>query len=145
MLDIEVLPPRLRDFYALWERKRAARRFPARADYLFEDLGPWLEELHLVEVLPNDFRYKVFATKSARRLGREFTGMLLSQCAVPWMVEDAAVDYRHCAVTGEPSFADRTARYVDNRLYSWKRLIVPLSSDGVAVDHLMVCMEYHLI
>ena len=145
MVDPSTLPRPLREFYELWLRKRGGRRFPARSDYLFEDLQPWLEELHLVEVLPNDFRYKVFATKSARRLGRELTGKLLSECGLSWMADDAGVDYRLCVTTGEPNFADRTARYVDGRLYSWKRLIVPLGTTDDAVDHLMISMEYHLI
>src|SRR5262249_30053820 len=89
MLDPNVLPRPLRDFYELWTRKRGDRRFPARSDYSFEDLQPWLEELHLVEVLPSDFRYKVFATKSARRLGRELTGKLLSECGMTWIADDA--------------------------------------------------------
>ncbi len=145
MFDPLPLPPRLRDFYDLWDRKRGTRKFPARADYRFEELRPWLEELHLVEVLPGDFRFKVFATKSAKRIGREYTGMLLSECEPRALIEDAARDYRRCVETGEPNYADRNNRYADGRHYSWTRVVVPLGADGQTVDHLMICMEYHLI
>jgi len=145
MFDPEALPPKLRAFYDFWDTKRAGRRFPARADLQFAELRPWLESLHVVEVLPNDFRYKIFATKSAQRLGRELTGLLLSQIEPRELTQDAAIDYRRCAETGEPNFADRTERYVDNRLFSWKRVVVPLGVNGSDVDHLMVCIEYHLL
>jgi hypothetical protein len=71
--------------------------------------------------------------------------MKMSECEPREMIQDAMVDYRRCVETREPSFADRTDRYINGRHYSWKRLIVPLGPDGETVDHLMVCMEYHLI
>lgn len=32
-----------------------------------------------------------------------------------------------------------------NRMYSWKRLILPLGRDPAAVEHLFVCLEYDFI
>src|SRR4051812_40171224 len=106
MVDPNILPPTLRAFYEFWERKRAGRHFPHRADMRFEELRPWLGEIHLVEVLPDDFRYKVFATKSAERLGQEYTGVLLSNGLPPDMARDAAVDYRRAVDEAAPHYAD---------------------------------------
>jgi hypothetical protein len=144
MLELSSLPSRLRDFHALWDGKRAGRAFPARQDFAFEELGPWLGELHLIEVLPDDFRFKVFAGKSAARLGREATGRLLSEFEPRWMAEDAAKDYRQVVAGRAPLYADRTRREMDGRVYSWRRLILPLGPDE-AIDHLFVCMDYDFI
>ncbi len=144
MLELSSLPSRLRDFHALWERKRGSRAFPARQDFPFEELVPWLGELHLIEVLPDDFRFKVFAGKSAARMGQEATGRLLSEFEPRWMAEDAARDYRQSVEGRMPIYADRSRREMDGRMYSWRRLILPLGQ-GEAVDHLFVCMEYDFI
>jgi hypothetical protein len=144
MLELSALPLPLRDFHALWDRKRGGRAFPARLDFSFEELGPWLGRLHLIEVLPDDFRFKVFAGKSAIRMGQEATGQLLSEFTPRWMAEDAAKDYRQTVDTRAPTYADRTRQERDGRMYSWRRLILPLGQ-GEAVDHLFVCMEYDFI
>lgn len=146
MFDVAVLPKRQRDFLELWNRKRGDRRFPARVDFLFEDIAPWLEHLHLVEVLPDgDFLFRVFATKSAIRLGQENTGRRMSDFSKTWIVDDALIDYRQVVATGEPIFADRSRRHEDNRMYSWKRLVLPLGRDATTVDHLFVCLHYDFI
>lgn len=146
MFDPASLPARQREFYELWHRKRGARRLPSRPEFAFHELRAWLESLHLIEVLPDgDFLFRVFATKSALRLGREFTGRKASDLPRTWIFNDALIDYRRAVATGEPIFADRSRRHADGRLYSWRRLILPLGADGVPVDHLFVCLDYDFI
>jgi len=146
MFDPSILPPSQRKFFDLWNGKRARRRFPARGDFLFEELAPWLERLHLIEVLPDgDFLFRVFATRSAIRLDQENTGRRMSEMPKTWIVTDAMTDYRHAVAAAEPVFADRSRRHEDSRLYSWKRLVLPLGRDETAIDHLFVCLEYDFI
>lgn len=146
MFDPAVLPARLREFFNLWERKREARRLPARADFSLDELAPWMERLHLIEVLPDgDFFFRVFATKSAIRLDREYTGRRMSELPQNWVAQDALIDYRRVVGSAEPIFADRTRRHEDNRMYSWKRLILPLGRAPAIVEHLFVCLEYDFI
>lgn len=143
MLDPAQLPARQRDFYELWTRIRGDRRMPSRAEFPFHELAPWLEGLHLVEVLPDgDFLFRVFATKSAMRLDAEYTGRRFSELPRSWILQDALLDYRRVAATGEPLFTDRTRRQEDGRMYSWRRLIMPVGDDGRTVDHLFVCLDY---
>jgi hypothetical protein len=144
MLELSSLPPRLREFHALWDRKRGSRALPARPDFAFEELRPWLGQLHVVEVLPTDFRFKVFAGKSAARMRQELTGKLISEITPAWMAEDATKDYREVVDKCIPLYADRTRREHEGRVYSWRRLILPLGQ-GEAVDHLFVCMDYDFI
>lgn len=144
MVEPASLPPRLRDFHALWDRKRGSRALPARPDFAFEELGPWLGQLHVVEVLSGDFRFKVFAGNSAARMRQELTGKLISEITPVWMAEDAARDYREVCATRSPLYADRTRRELEGRMYSWRRLVLPLGQGGT-VDHLFVCMDYDFI
>lgn len=146
MVDPSTLPRRQGEFYELWQNKRGGRRFPARADFALLDLAPWMEQLHLIEVLPDgDFLFRVFATKSAVRLEREYTGRRLSELEHSWAARDAAVDYRQVVASREPLFADRTRRHEDNRVYSWRRLVLPLGRAETVVDHLFVCLDFDFI
>lgn len=144
MLALSSLPPKLREFHALWDGKRGGRMFPARQDFAFAELGPWLGALHVVEVLEGDFRFKVFAGKSAARMRQELTGRLISEIAPAAMAQDAARDYREVVERRVPIYADRTRQEMEGRMYSWRRLIVPLGQ-GESVDHLFVCMDYDFI
>jgi hypothetical protein len=144
MLELSSLPPPLRAFHTLWDGKRGGRVVPARQDFAFEELAPWLGQLHLIEVLADDFRFKVFAGKSAVRLQQEVTGRLLSEFEPRWMAEDAARDYQRSVEARVPVFADRSRQERDGRLYSWRRLVLPLGPTEV-IDHLFVCMEYDFI
>ncbi len=138
------LSRRLLEFLDLWEQKRAGRLMPARQDFAFEELRPWLGELHLLEVLPDDFRFKVFATGTAERVKREFTGRLMSEAEPRELVREAMAAYRRTVEAGTPSFADRSNIEIEGRIFSWHRLILPLAADGQAADHLFVCIDYLL-
>ncbi len=79
MVEVSALPRARQELLALWHLKRGTRILPARQDVAFEELGPWLGQLHLIEVLDDDFLVKVFAGRSASRMGIELTGKRLSQ------------------------------------------------------------------
>jgi len=143
-IDRSPLSPRMAQFLDLWNSKRAGRTLPARPDFAFEELRPWLGELHLLEVLPADFRFKVFATGTAERVKREFTGRLMSEAEPKELIREAMVAYRRAVESRAPSFADRSNVQIEGRVFSWHRLILPLAADGEAVDHLFVCIEYLL-
>ena len=144
MIERAQLSRRLQQFLDLWERKRVGRLMPTRQDFAFEELRPWLGELHLLEVLPGDFRFKVFATGTAERVKREFTGRLMSEAEPKELIREAMTAYRHTVESRTPSFADRSNIEIDGRIFSWHRLVLPLSADGQAVDHLFVCIDYLL-
>lgn len=144
MIDRATLSGRMGQFLDLWETKRAGRTVPARYDFAFEELRPWLGELYLLEVLPDDFRFKVFATGTAERVKREYTGRLISEAEPRDLAREAMVAYRQAVVERAPLFSDRSNIHIDGRAFSWHRLILPLGVDGQTVDHLFVCIEYLL-
>lgn len=144
MIDPALLAQPLVAFYTLWQHKRGTRVMPSRSDFPFDEIAPWVGRLHLIEVLADDFRFKVFAGRSSTRLGEEWTGRLLSDVTPRWMAEDAAADYRRCVEACEPVYADRTRREAEGRMFSWRRLVLPLGERG-RVDHLFVCMDYDFI
>jgi hypothetical protein len=144
MIDPDKLPPRLRQFLDLWERKRGSSVLPARADFTFDDLKPWLGELHLLEVLDDDFRFKVFATGTAERVKREYTGYLMSQVTPVELAREAAAEYRRVVEARAPVFTERSQVVADGQVFSWQRLIAPAGRDRRTPDHLFVCLQFLL-
>jgi hypothetical protein len=127
--DPSRLPPSLARFLALWNGKRGARRMPARRDFSFEDLWPWLGRLNLIAVEGDDGRFVVFSETSTRLYGREMTGRRLSEFTPKVLADAALSDHRaFMAAGGIPmsTLVDITYEY---RAMRWTRLVVPLADD----------------
>jgi hypothetical protein len=131
------------DLYALWSEKRGARRMPARGEFFAATLRPWLGSIHLIEVVEDgkDFRYLVYGTDIARYYDVEMTRRLVSE----WdegMRERAFLTYRRTMADACP-YLVRQNEMAQGRLHSFHRLVLPLSSDGKRVEHIMT--HLHMI
>lgn len=73
--------PDLADLRDYWERKRAGRALPRRADIDPIELKRHLGDLFLVEPLPDssDFRYRLIGTHIAGVRGRDPTGKTVTE------------------------------------------------------------------
>jgi hypothetical protein len=135
--------PEQADLYALWNDRRGARRMPARGEFSADDLRPWLGEIHLIEVIEGgkDFRYLVFGTDIARYYDVEMTRRLVSEWPAD-MREPAFNTYRRIVRDACP-YLVRQNELAQGRLHSNHRLVLPLSSHGIAVDHILT--HLHMI
>ena len=138
------LPVELRSLVELWRTKRGCRTLPARRDFQIEELKPWLGRMHVIEVLPGDFRFAVFATTSAQRVGVELTGRLISEAPVPDMAKDAEETYRQSVKTKRPVYRRTPPTVYDDRLYGYTRVVLPLGEKDEP-DRLFVAIHYDLI
>lgn len=130
--------PRLRDLHRLWDEKRGERSMPKWSDFDPVEMAPWLGNLHLVEVEsdPGRFRYRIYGTNVARKIGCELTG-----CAVDERPDEVArilsEGYGHCVSSRAPVF-----RFHDYHLpggaYPHHRLLLPLSDANMRVAMILV-------
>jgi hypothetical protein len=125
--------------YADWDSRRRGREFPARRDFDPCDLKYILGCLNLVDALrePLRFRYRVFGTEIARRLGLEMTGRMVDDYPVP---EHRALIQRRYAETIAsrlPTVTLHDRRSLDEQMHHYESLILPLSGDGTEIDMLM--------
>jgi hypothetical protein len=129
--------------YALWNRKRGARRMPDRADFTTDDLRPWMGEMHLLEVLENgrDFRYLVYGTDIGRYHDVEMTRRLVSEW--PQDMRDAALRTYSLVAREACPYLVRQNETAQDRLHSNHRLVLPLSRSGATVDHILT--HLHMI
>jgi hypothetical protein len=134
----DIPDPRLRGLFEYWESRRGGRDMPLRRDVDVLDLGPWLGNLMLIDVEDDgcEFRYRVYGSILARYYGRDLTGKTTEEVR-PEARELVRQEYR--AVVGDrvPLLVLRD-RQIQHRTMRVAKLVLPLSSDGAALDMLLV-------
>lgn len=131
--------PLQRDLQALWASKRDGGPIPLRRAFDVIELRPWLGFLCLVDIerQARDFRYRIFGTRIANIVGRELTGLRLSQVD-GGLREGLRPGYVEVARCQAPMlFAP--ALQEAWRTVCLSELVLPLSSDGHATDMLLTC------
>jgi hypothetical protein len=111
---------------------------PLRRDIDVLELAPWLGNLMLIEVLEGgaEFRYRVYGSTLAQYYGRDLTGKTTE--GVPEEARKAVRrEYRAVLADGRPVVILRD-REVRHRTMRVAKLVLPLSSDGAALDLLLV-------
>jgi hypothetical protein len=136
------LPPSLARFLALWNEKRGQRRMPARRDFSFDDLRPWLGLLNVMAVEGDEARFLIFAETSVKHYGREMTGKLLSQFVPKALADAALADHRRFMAAGGIPMSKQVTGPFEDRVLRWTRLAVPLSDDGKTVRRYFVALNF---
>jgi len=139
--DPSRLPPSLARFLALWNEKRGQRRMPARRDFSFEDLWPWLGQLNLIAAEGDDGRYVVFSETSTRLYGREMTGKRISDFAPQVLADAALADHRAFMAAGGIPMSTLVDITYDHRAMRWTRLVLPLADDERTVKRYFVALH----
>lgn len=138
--------PELFRLAGLWHAKRRGRFMPARSDFDPLELKPWLGWMSLVRVGDceddAEFVFTIYGTNMAWTTGLELQGKttdaLPPACRLP-VVES----YRLACRLRRPLFSAMIVRNDQRRVL--ERVILPLSSDGQAVDRLLIGIGQHEI
>ena len=128
---------RLGALLALWDARRGTRPMPARADFTFEDLLPWVGHLALLDVVGTgeDFRYVVYGTRLVETFGFDLTGRS-ARDAIALIGPQPLAEYQRVAATRVPDHVSRMSPANKEHLTITK-LALPLSSDGTMVDKIV--------
>jgi hypothetical protein len=133
----------VRRLYLYWDEKRAGRRFPARRDIDPLELSFVLGWLVLLDVdyEPLRFRYRLFGSELAVRLGFDLTGSYADEHPRPELGDYVQATWTEVVTRRRPThgFFDRV---LDNQKLRFEALRLPLSSDGEQIDMLLVCIRH---
>lgn len=132
--------------YQDWNIWRRGRELPARPDFDPCDLKYVLGNLSLVDVLydPIRFRYRLYASNVAEKIGRDLTGKFLEEFP----------DKRQATVAREHYLEVLKARtpvakiyHLVTDLHEWncEILVLPLSNAGADIDMMMTCFAWEEI
>jgi len=136
--------PLVQELHRIWERKRAGRILPKRADFDPADLKRVLANLMIVEVkhAPFRLRYRLVGTTVARVSAFDFTGRYLDEILRPDLPDDWQGYYRlayerRCPVYGRIKSPTR-----DGDFFVYEFGIFPLSLDGDTVEQFISIEDY---
>jgi hypothetical protein len=142
-LPLAEAPPSLLRLAEIWHEKRGAEPLPPRDLFRFEDVVPWLGYLHLLELVEDDFHFRIFGSAVAAWLGHDYTGRRLSDVlsTVPDVGTKAAAGYRKAIAAAAPVYLHTEMARHRGADFGWSRLLLPLG-EGDRVTHLMIAIHY---
>ncbi len=141
--------PLIASIHAYWQAKRGNRRMPARRDIDMVEIDrnvlPYLA-LHDVEhpacptLPPVRFRYRLVGTELVNIIGADVTHRYLDEVATPGRLRHIEEWLAACVTTGEPMTLDMPLGFPDRDYRGARRIVLPLSEDGMRPDILLSCM-----
>lgn len=143
----DIVSDRLHRLHRLWASKRAGRRWPALADFTTDELAFADDTLSLVEVLrePTRFRMRRIGPAVEELRGPGDLGKFADEIEPPLYGTILRETYTGAVDAAEPCFhlvqflpGVRHARFP----LAYERAILPLSSDGAALDLLMIATDW---
>jgi hypothetical protein len=141
--DIELIErPELRlidDLLQYWDRKRAGRLGPRRAEIDPAEIKVHLPNIFMVEVVDNgaDFRYRLIGTRITEALGRDSTGKKMSELYddQPQARAQLYAAFRLIVDQQAPVFIRGRVFWLPDAQYRrFTSVVMPLSEDGASVS-----------
>jgi hypothetical protein len=138
------LRPEFEAIQGRWKELCRNGHLPARADFPPESLTHWMGHIQIVErVSEGDnvrHRVRLVGTRIVYYEGRDNTGLFLDD-VIPMDQRDEILEpYRRCAETRAPvhsAFYSCSNAAISSQL---ERLILPLATDGAAIDQFLVAI-----
>lgn len=129
---------------AAWDGQRTGDRLPARTDFPFETLLPWLGHVSLVDVehAPRRFRWRLIGTAIAEKMGRDSTGARFEDLYEQGILEGYIEAYSKAVDRREPVYFRGDLEFVGKEFRHFRMVQLPLATDGDVVDMLMLCLRF---
>lgn len=132
----------LRALLAFWQAKRRAKGgiLPARADLTPEEMKPFLPCVTLISVFeaPRRFQFRLVGTGVLAQMGRETTNVWVEHELFADKAARVGEFFSAPVYTRLPAYAcGGYAVTPTNRQLRFETVIMPLSSDGSAIDMLL--------
>ena len=137
--------PLLAELLTYWERKRADRPMPRRADLDPAEIPSLLPHLRLTEVVEGGkrFRYRLVGTAIVEAYGNEHTGRHLDEVLSGERLAFVEGLYRTVCERKRPLFA-RTYYVGPWAVPNFaRRVMVPLSDDGETVNVMVTVLAFN--
>lgn len=144
-LNFEASP--LHDMLALWQSKCRDDKLPGRNDFEVSELRSQLGWIVLIDVEhdPQRFRYRLIGSKITGLAGRDVTGQYFDQLYEADVASAATQSYRRIVQTRRPTRVLASLYHADRGHLTFEAIDLPLSSDGLTVDMIMVRSVFDIV
>jgi hypothetical protein len=128
--------PDIEALYAYWDRKRAGRSMPSRADIDPSDVARLMSQVFIVDVGAEEGKpvYRLFGTALVSLFGREMTGRPVAEGLPSQAAEEALARYRTVIRDRRPHYHRARLHEPRNDYTDVERLLLPLSPNDIRVD-----------
>lgn len=135
--------PMLAGFYAYWNGKRGDRKMPARADLDPVEMKRWLPGIIIVDVLeePRRLVYRLVGSRSVALRQTDVTGRTVTEGYHGTSLVDVLENYRLVIDEQKIVYDAEQKTSGSGLLKDSETLLLPLSSDGVKVDKVIIYLE----
>ena len=152
MESYEVTAPRLLEW---WDKTRAARPMPTRAELDPSELKAILPHLLLVDVIEapgeaggggaRSYRYRLSGTEVDSRFGLKLTGLTLEELPIGPEARDAIrQQYETAIAERRPIFCRHNMAVNDERYVEYDRVVMPLAdATGENMVSLVAAVDFH--
>lgn len=127
---------RLLGLFQFWQAKLSGRRIPASGDFDRADMARWADNLMMVDVPGDiaDFRIRWLGAKLATMFATPRAGTGIEAMTSTGERNSVLPQYRVVIDTGLPAYYATEVELSERGVVAQRKLILPLSSDGTAVD-----------
>jgi hypothetical protein len=123
-----------------WDRKRDGRTFPARADIKPAEMKEHLGWIVLIDVLPDEFRYRMIGSRVTAYFLRNATGKTVHEAFAGFgqpAVDCVLASHRRTAEEKTILRVSGGAGWLGQPSFDFDTLCLPLSDDGRAVNMIL--------
>ena len=140
---VERLGGGVRAVFDYWDRKRGTRFAPARADLDWFDMAAWRPGIVIVEVVryPDMLIYREVGQCAIDARGSDPTGKSVIAGYFGSSVGDVLENYRLVIKEHRAVYDFDHTPTEDGREIEKETILLPLSADGAAVDHVLIYLE----
>jgi len=139
MAFVDELPDGIiREVFEYWQSKRGGRPTPLRNDLNPAEFNPaWLPCLFMYRLEPDErFRCILIGTEMVRIYGQDETGMYLDEIVPPAHAPSRKRLFERTVRDRLPIFYAGPALIPSGESRRIERLLLPVSSDGIACNHI---------
>ncbi len=143
MADLEGRP-RAQALLTAWHLWRGERALPERDDVDPIDIPNLLEHIVLLDVEPDDFRFRLVGETVASRYAARLKGRSIRELMSGTSLDETLYEHKRCA-------DDRCAVLITHTdtmtslgdIRSYTRLLLPLGGSGPRADHIIGVMQFY--
>jgi hypothetical protein len=133
--QIAITDARLQRLYAYWLEKRGARLAPTRSDMNAADLKFVLPYTFSLDIVGGRrYRYRLAGSELEKEFGSALTGKFVEEIDPDHVRNDLIAKYESVVRTARPTTLQRHFLKSDGRDIECECLVLPLSTDGMAID-----------
>lgn len=128
---------------AYWQRIRAGREMPARADLNPGDIPKLLPFMILIDVLhdPLDFRYRLIGTEIDRIVVRNYKGVKFSELPDKKAPNPIWQHHQEAVETRAPVRKELSYHGPDGDVRRIEHCLMPFSTEGKTIDQILVAVD----